>query len=66
MVDQIGEAAGKVWRYLAEQGARSVSQIQRGTGLSQSLTYLALGWLAREGKIRFEQEGRALLVAVQA
>jgi hypothetical protein len=43
-----------------------VSQIQRGTGLSQSLTYLALGWLAREGKLRFEQEGRALLVGVQS
>jgi hypothetical protein len=43
-----------------------VSQIQRGTGLSQSLTYLALGWLAREGKLRIEQEGRALLVGVQS
>lgn len=66
MEDAIGESAGKVWRYLEAQGPRSVSQIQRGTGLSQSLTYLALGWLAREGKIRFEQEGRALLVGVQA
>lgn len=65
MLDQIGEAAGKVWRYLSEQDARSVSQIQRGTGLSQSLTYLALGWLAREGKVRFEQEGRSLLVGAQ-
>lgn len=66
MEDAIGESAGKVWRYLETQGPRSVSQIQRGTGLSQSLTYLALGWLAREGKVRFEQEGRSLLVGVQA
>ncbi|MCI0369906.1 MAG: winged helix-turn-helix domain-containing protein [candidate division NC10 bacterium] len=66
MVDAIGESAGKVWRYLGAQGPRSVSQIQRGTGLSQSLTYFALGWLAREGKLRFEQEGRALLVGVQS
>lgn len=66
MEDAIGESAGKVWRYLETQGPRSVSQIQRGTGLSQSLTYLALGWLAREGKIRFEQEGRALLVGTQS
>ncbi|MGH7395489.1 MAG: winged helix-turn-helix domain-containing protein [Candidatus Methylomirabilales bacterium] len=65
MVDAIGESAGKVWRYLQAQGPRSVSQIQRGTGLSQSLTYLALGWLAREGKIRSKQEGRALLVSIQ-
>ena len=65
MVDAIGESAGKVWRYLAAQGPRSVSQIQRGTGLSQSLTYFALGWLAREEKVRFEQEGRALLVGIQ-
>ena len=66
MVDAIGESAGKVWRYLEAQGLRSVSQIERGTGLSQSLTYLALGWLAREGKIHFKQEGRALLVGIQA
>jgi len=66
MVDAIGESAGKVWRYLGAQGPRSVSQIQRGTGLSQSQTYLALGGLAREGRLRFEQEGRALLVGVQS
>ena len=65
MVDTIGESAGKVWRYLEAQSPRSVSQIQRGTNLNQSLTYLALGWLAREGKIRFQQEGRELQVSIQ-
>lgn len=64
MREAIGEAAGKVWRYLEAQGSRSVSQIQRDTRLSQSLTYLALGWLAREDKIRLAQERRALLVSL--
>jgi hypothetical protein len=65
MREAIGDAAGKVWRYLEAQGSRSVSQIQRDTRLSQSLTYLALGWLAREGKVRFAQERRALLVGLE-
>ena len=65
MREAIGEAAGKVWRYLGAQGSRSVSQIQRDTRLSQSLTYLALGWLAREDKVRFAQERRALLVSLE-
>ena len=65
MQEAIGNAAGKVWRYLEMQGSRSVSQIQRDTRLSQSLTYLALGWLAREDKVRFAQERRALLVSIQ-
>jgi len=65
MREAIGDAAGKVWQYLEAQGSRSVSQIQRDTRLSQSLTYLALGWLAREGKVRFAQERRALLVSLE-
>jgi len=65
MREDIGDAAGKVWQYLEAQGSRSVSQIQRDTRLSQSLTYLALGWLAREGKVRFAQERRALLVSLE-
>jgi hypothetical protein len=65
MREAIGDAAGKVWRYLEAQGSRSVSQIQRDTRLSQSLTYLALGWLAREDKVRFAQERRALLVGLE-
>jgi len=65
MREDIGDAAGKVWQYLEAQGSRSVSQIQRDTRLSQSLTYLALGWLAREGKVRFAQERRALLVGLE-
>ena len=65
MREAIGDAAGKIWRYLEAQGSRSVSQIQRDTRLSQSLTYLALGWLAREDKVRFAQERRALLVSLE-
>ncbi len=65
MRDDIGNAAGTVWRYLETHGSRSVSQIQRETGLSQSLTYLALGWLAREGKVHFAQDRRALLVSLE-
>ena len=65
MREAIGDAAGKVYRYLEAQGSRSVSQIQRDTRLSQSLTYLALGWLAREAKVRFAQERRALLVGLE-
>ena len=64
MREAIGDAAGKVYRYLEGQGSRSVSQIQRDTRLSQSLTYLALGWLAREGKVRSGHERRALLVSL--
>lgn len=64
MLEDIGEAAGKVWKHLDSRGAQSISRIQRETGLSQSLTYLALGWLAREGKIRFAQEGRVLQVSL--
>jgi hypothetical protein len=64
MQEAIGKAAGTVWQYLEAAGARSVSRVQRETGLSQALTYLALGWLAREGKLHFAQERRTLMVGL--
>ena len=64
MQEAIGKAAGTVWRYLEAGGVRSVSKIQGETGLSQAQTYLALGWLAREGKLHFAQERRTLLVSL--
>ncbi len=55
MSERIGTAAGVVWEYLKSNGTVTTSQIQRGTGLNAALTNQALGWLAREGKIRIDR-----------
>ena len=58
MSDQIGQAAGKVWDFLAKNGPATSSAIQKGIGAKDALTNQAIGWLAREGKLRVVQSGR--------
>ena len=58
MSAQIGETAGKVWRFLDSKGPSTVGQIQKGIGADAVLTNQALGWLAREGKISVDRSKR--------
>jgi winged helix-turn-helix protein DUF2582 len=56
MDTQIGEAAGRIWQYLAEHHAATLPQLQRGTTLPERLLLMGVGWLAREDKLGFVQE----------
>lgn len=58
MATVIGEAAGKVWRYLHANGEASSARIARDNGLSRADVERAIGWLAREGKIQIEKSRR--------
>jgi len=60
METTIGEAAGQIWAYLQAHGAQSERHLRRGTRLSERLLYMGIGWLAREGKLVFVQDGRVL------
>jgi len=51
MGELIGKIAGEIWHYLNEHGEVSVTEIKFSLGYSNSLIFLALGWLARENKI---------------
>jgi predicted RNA-binding protein (virulence factor B family) len=55
----IGEAAGKLWTFLHENGASSPSKIEKETGLSKNDLQRAIGWLAKEDKIEIETSGRS-------
>ena len=59
MRDVIGEAAGKVWHYLDENGGASVTKITTETGLGKNEVQRAIGWLLREDKLNVETNGRA-------
>jgi len=55
MTDQIGFSAGMIWQFLSENGESSPIKIKASLGLSNTLLYLALGWLAREDKVSIER-----------
>jgi hypothetical protein len=64
MHNVIGEAAGKIWRYLDHHGKSSFASILKGTKLKQREADRAIGWLAREGKIRFEKDKNAEIISI--
>ena len=53
--DTIGNWAGLVWNALNEGDVLDIKQIKKITKLKEKDIMAALGWLARENKITFEE-----------
>jgi predicted RNA-binding protein (virulence factor B family) len=58
MLNTIGDAAGKVWQYLDQNGAASVTKITNETEISKNDMQRAIGWLLKEDKLSIEVKGR--------
>jgi predicted HTH transcriptional regulator len=65
MPDSIGNTAGKIWEYLDNNGATSVTKITKETEVSKNEAQRAIGWLAKEGKLNFTMEGRTELLSLK-
>ncbi len=52
----IGLNAGIIWRLLSNQEKWTYNDLKTASGLTDRELNTAIGWLAREGKIEFEQE----------
>lgn len=64
MNEKIGAHAGLVWGALTERGFKSLKELKKTTKLTEKDLYAAIGWLAREGKLTFEQEQKDVFVAL--
>ncbi len=62
MTTKIGENAGLIWNAL-QGGALTLKALKKATKLKNDELYLALGWLAREGKVSFV-EGEDLTISL--
>lgn len=60
-VDRIGEVAGRVWRQLRAHGPASPASLAKSIGRAEPEVQMALGWLAREGKLRADGERFSLV-----
>ncbi|RLF39228.1 MAG: hypothetical protein DRN12_07265 [Thermoplasmata archaeon] len=56
MIRIYGENAGKIWHALNSNGPLTKHQILHQTNLNEKEFYIAIGWLARENKIRRDGE----------
>jgi hypothetical protein len=58
MLNTIGDSAGKIWQYLDQNGAASVTKITNETGINKNDVQRGIGWLLKEDKLTIEVVGR--------
>ena len=57
-VQTVGEIAGQIWEWLHHNGKATLSTVERGIEAPAAVVHMAIGWLAREGKLELRQDGR--------
>ena len=65
LFEQIGEAAGSVWRVLEAKGPQSLAALMKQVKAPGDVVLMAVGWLAREEKLALEQKGRVQLLRLK-
>lgn len=60
--NDIGINAGVIWHLLFDKGPLSIRQIGELTGYKEAMIIFAIGWLARENKIRFFMENEHIYI----
>ena len=64
MKEKIIEAAGKTWKYLAENGPANICETGKSLKIKDERVYQALGWLAREDKINYSETNKKIYVSL--
>jgi hypothetical protein len=64
-IKTIGDTAGLVWNFLRTNGESSLSTLEKKVEAPRSLVSMAVGWLAREGKIELKDEKRAVRISLK-
>jgi len=58
--EQIGEAAGELWRCLDQNGPQTLAQIRKKLNGTSELLGFAVGWIAREDKLEIQQDKKSI------
>lgn len=65
MNETIGDAAGKIWHFLNENGPSTVTKMEKETGIAKNDIQRAIGWLAKEDKLNIETKGRVETISLK-
>ncbi|MDB9152935.1 winged helix-turn-helix domain-containing protein [Parabacteroides distasonis] len=60
--DTIGTNAGIIWRIMDNHMSWNYAELKEKSGLSDMDLCAAIGWLARENKIEFDNESKDLRI----
>ena len=59
-IQAVGETAGRVWEWLQRNGKANLTTVEREVEVPAAVVHMAIGWLAREGKLELRQDGRQI------
>lgn len=63
MNELIGLNAGKIWNALNDLGKMNVKQLKKITKIrTDKELFSAIGWLAKEGKLAFDESGEEMMM----
>jgi hypothetical protein len=60
----IGAVAGLIWNYLDMNGAVTLSKLAKDIDAPRDVVMQGVGWLAREGKVRFDETPRSKVIVL--
>ena len=60
----IGAVAGMIWNYLDLNGPVTLSKLTKGIDAPRDTVMQGVGWLAREGKLRFDETPRSKVISL--
>lgn len=63
-VETIGSVAGTIWEYLSANGPVPLSKLAKDLDFPRDLVMHGVGWLAREGKVKFLATPRSKLISL--
>lgn len=64
LIDHIGETAGEIWHTLLEHGELTITQLTKEVDAPRDRVMQALGWLAREDKVRIDEQNRSKKISL--
>jgi len=64
MIHNVGRTAGRVYQKLDAKGQMSMSRLKKEVGGNDTLVTMAIGWLAREGKVNLTKERNVVKVTL--
>jgi predicted transcriptional regulator len=65
MMQDIGNTAGKIYKYLEANGKTRLSELEKKIDVRSEMVRMAVGWLAREDKLRFDTEKKSVFVSLK-
>ncbi|OGS43235.1 MAG: hypothetical protein A2539_00095 [Elusimicrobia bacterium RIFOXYD2_FULL_34_15] len=65
MMTEIGFTAGKIWKYLEKNGEVTALKLKAALGITNTVLYMGIGWLAREGQINVVEYAKGYKISLK-